>query len=88
MYPDKYGIYNNSYVYYNNRYDFGYCVGILFEYKQIIIEANYSKSIKPIGNLSEWDFNQDKIIVNDNVRFYNNNIIVSFGYKIFNSSKK
>jgi len=83
MKPDEYGMYDDSYVHYDSRYDIGYTVGVIFEYKRYVLEACYGRSIKSIGRTSRWDSDLQRVVTSDEVSFYNKTLLFTFGYKIF-----
>ncbi|MBN2521361.1 MAG: outer membrane beta-barrel protein [Bacteroidales bacterium] len=87
MKPNEYGGFDNSFVGYDGRYDIGYTAGIIFEYKEFILEASYGKSLRSIGRISYWDENLQKFMKSDNTQFYNQTLFFTFGYKIFTGSK-
>ena len=84
--PDDNGNYASSFVQYNNRHDFGYAAGLHFNYKNLVLEANFLKSILPIA-LNARDILPDVDIIIDNTKFYNQNLFFVFGYKIWGSQK-
>src|SRR3972149_7460241 len=83
MFPNEYGGYDDSYAHYENRYDFGYIAGLNFGYKRFVFEVNFLKSIKRVGVESRWDSEQNKIVLSDDIRYYNQNLFFTLGYKLF-----
>lgn len=83
MKPDEYGIYDDSHVHYDSRYDVGYTAGVIFEYKRYVLEACYSRSIKSIGRFSRWDYDLQQVVTSDEILYYNKTLLFTFGYKIF-----
>ena len=76
----------NSFVQYNNRHDIGYIAGLNFGYKRFIFEVNYLKSIKSLGKGLKWDSGQNKYVLSNDTRFYNQNLFFTIGYKIWTGS--
>ncbi|HOK50962.1 MAG: hypothetical protein WHT29_03025 [Bacteroidales bacterium] len=79
---NKYGYFDDSAINYDSRYDLGYVIGLIAEYKQYFLEFNYNSSLIKIANYWRLQGN----ISSDDITYYNRTMFFTFGYKLFSNA--